>query len=152
MIVLSVATGVVIAILTMILCNWFDESVFEVRRNMLIVGIVVGVINFFAPKVPAWAALILLAIMLCLQLFLVYYWRVNGSNAKEILVISLMEGLISLTGTACAVRIWDLISIKWLGTIISSLPLMVAVVSIGYFIADALSFHQTLERGVSDED
>ena len=155
MIILSVALAVVLAILVMILCNWFDEPVAEVRRNMLILGISVGAINFLAPKVPAWVALLLLVIMLSLQAFLVFYWRINGSNAKEILVISLMDGLISLTATACAVRIWDLTNIKWLGTIIGSLPLMVAVISVGYFIADAIQFHQVLqnlEGGDRDEE
>lgn len=152
MILLCIVLGAVIFTLLGILSKWFEEPKSLGTKKAAIGGIVVAIASYLAPKVPAGIAMLLLILMLATMGYMVYYWMENGSTVKELTLISGIDTMFHLVALSCAARIWDLTSWKWLSHFVTWLPTATLVISIGFFIANMIWFHESLERGDFNEE
>ena len=145
MLLLCIVLGAVIFTLLGILFKWFDEP--KKLKEKIAMSVIIAIVGYLAPKVPAEVAMLLLVVVLAAMGCMVYYWMENGSAAKELILISVIDTLFHLVALSCAARIWDLTSWRWLGHFVTWLPTATLVISIGFFIANMIWFHESLERG-----
>ena len=115
-------------------------------------GLGAGVIHGSAPRVPALLAMFYLLIILCFMFYMAALWSYNGSTVKEMIAFVLTDFLFMWTGIAAADGILDLTSIKWVIGLITALPKVALVLSIGFFIYDRISFRERLRDGKVDPE
>ena len=122
----------------------FGEK-FRVRiTQALVCGISCGVITALSPKISPYVAMFFLIAVLMLMAYIVQWWTSNGSTIKELIVVSLADLLIMLSGQSAAARILDITSIKWIVAVIKILPTLAFILSIGYFISNMRYFKKWL--------
>ena len=129
----------------------------EMRMNFRVVqalalGLGAGAIHGSAPRVPAWLAMIYLAMILFFMALMAVWWSYNGSAIKEMIVFILTDSLLMWTGMAAADRVLDLTSSWWVTGLVRALPKVALVLSIGFFIYDMISFREDLRNGKIDPD
>lgn len=143
---LSIILGLVVGVVIGALALRFEESMRWAVIKSVIAGVLIMISNIIVSKIPAILALMVTLVLFAMMGYLVYWWKKQGSNFKELMLISLADMLIALVAKAGAVRIRDLISTGWLIATIESLPLLIFVLSITFFIADAVWFRIKLEE------
>ena len=140
----------VIFILVFIAGGMLEQSTKFRTVQALALGLGAGAIHGSAPAVPAWLAMIYLAIVLFFMVLMAIWWSYNGSSVKEMIVFILTDILLMWTGMAAADRILDLASSKWVIGLITALPKVALILSVGFFIYDRISFKEDLKNGKID--
>ena len=110
----------------------------------LAIGAIVGAINYVTPKLGnnfAGVAIVLMIIMLALSAGLMYWFHLGGSNAKEVIAMSLLALLFYWTTKSTAAMAVTVCKAKFWRLFINVLPEVVFSGSVGFFIVDALFFN-----------
>ena len=115
-------------------------------------GIFCGLLVAIAPKIPPVIALVFMVADLMLMVMIILWWNVNGSTVKELILVSIIDFFLMLAGSSAAARIMDLTSIKWVVGLIRALPLVLFVLSVGFFIMNMIYFKEWLESEEFDPD
>lgn len=142
----SLILGVVVFCLMLSVSKRFGAEKKEAMRNAGIGGLAIALVNFSAPKVPSIVGMILYFVIAACSAYLVIWWTEDGSTVKELIHFIVIGLLLSITGTACLVRIKDFCSISLLNEIVSTIPAVVFILSTGYMIADMIWFHDELQK------
>lgn len=148
----SLIMGIIIGCLMWWLENDFSLSIERTIMNSLTLAAIVMLVNWLVPMLPAVVALLILLIVLAVMALLVLHWREYGNSAKQLVILSIVDGILCWEAGICAAKIWDLTQIKWIGVAITSIPIMLLVLSIGYFIVDAIKFQYVLRGGNANEE
>ncbi len=106
-------------------------------------GVIVGVINYSIPKLGSangWLALVFMALLIALQVSLLTYWRKNGSNIREAVPFVLLTVLLFFIMSSTAWAISMLVISKFVTSLITTIPAVVLVASLGFIVVDLLYF------------
>lgn len=148
---MTTIVGVLIGFVTAMICSTIsryfeEEDTKKVATRATTIGILYAVIYATVGKTPAWLAMIMLIISFAVMGYLIYWWNQEGSTVKELVVFILLNVLI-LWGLAmpAAAAIRDITQIGWVIAVVESLPKMLFIVSVGYFIANMIWFRQELD-------
>ena len=87
-----------------------------------------------------------------MMLYLVFWWRENGSALIELLDVGLVDLLLALVGCSAAARIVDITSARVAVGIVRVLPLIAFIISVGYFITNMIIFKEWLDSEEFDPD
>lgn len=117
----------------------------------VVCGFAVAIFYYYADKLSAPLALVMMAAMLALMVYLILWWKDEASNVKELIVFVLLDSLLSLVAKSLAMRSYDIFSARWLIGIFTALPTMMLLVSLGIFIADMIWFRERLKGGGLNE-
>ena len=115
-------------------------------------GIVCGLVTMLSPKVFPVIAMIFLIAILMLMVYVIFWWRINGSTVKELIIVSLADLMMMLTGQSAAARILDITSIRWIAGVIKVLPTVAFILSVGFFISNMIYWKGFLESDDFDPD
>ena len=144
--ILSLIVTLVVAALIFSNCKRFGEGKEVILVKVIIYGLLSGVINFLAPKVPIFIAVpFFYVIVLALMGYLIYWWHQEGSNVPELLTHSGIMFILMLIGKSAAARVIDTNLPRGLIGVLNGAPLMLFVVGVGFFAADAIWFNLELE-------
>ncbi len=118
------------------------------------IGAMVGAINYFVPRLSTalWLVPIFLLVMIALYIYLIYWWHREGSEWSEMIPFIILTILLFWTTKAAAMMttaLWD--NVFWTSVFLT-LPLLMVVASIGFFIIDALYFCYKEKYAVGDDD
>ena len=118
---------------------------FRLRMTQsLTYGIVCGLVCALAPKVYPVIAMIFLLCILALMIYICFWWKINGSTWKELIIVSLLDLMVMLTGQSAAARILDITSVRFIVGFVKVLPVMGFILSVGFFIANKICFTEWL--------
>ena len=125
----------------------------------LIGAAVAAFVNANAAKVaPLTAVAIFLPLIIVLMIALDIWWAKDGSTVWEMIYFIVLDIVLTLVGTAAACRIFDLTSVPWIQGAVRVVPLIVAILSVAFYISNYISFRDYLnsegfdeERGKEDE-
>lgn len=109
----------------------------------LIIGAAIGAVNFLSPKATGgmlWLAPVLLAVALAVTVYLVWWWSEEGSDIKELIPFVLLTLIIYPTTMSAAVMTASLCEASWLATLTQKLPLIAAVGSGAFYLANLCFF------------
>ena len=113
-------------------------------------GLIIGLINFYSPVVAkgaTWIAPLFLAAMLCVSAVLLVWWHKEGSDFVEMIPILVLTVLVFFTSKAAASATTVLIGSKFFRSIVMTLPLLLLVGSIGFYLIDLFQFRMEYGRG-----
>lgn len=146
MIFLSVIIGGAVGFLIYKASELFDEPKSLGIKKAGLGGLLVVFIATLAPKVPFFLGPVLTLIVFTMMGYVLYWWRQNGSNFKEMIIFVLIDLFLMLLANAAIVRTHGVIKIQWVNGLIESIPQVFFLMSIGYFVANMIWFHERLER------
>jgi len=110
----------------------------------LVIGLVVGLVNYFAPKVSGaiWLAPIFLIAMLAVSGYLIWWWKKEGNDWRELIAFVVLTVLIYFTIMSAAAMTTGIEMHPFLVSLILLLPKLVLISSIGFFLADMCFFNR----------
>ena len=123
----------------------------------LCVGLIVGALHYFTPKLSAalWLAPVFLAVMVAWYIYLMYWWHRDGSEWIEVIpfVVLAVVSFFTMRATAMATAaLWN--SAFWT-SVVATIPWLFIMATIGFIIIDAFYFRYRemyeAEDGDSDE-
>ena len=106
-------------------------------------GVIVGVVNYTAPKLGmtnGWLAPVFMALLIVLQVGLLAYWRKNGGCTREAVPFVLLTVLLFFTMSSAAWATSVLTTSKFVTSLITVIPAVMLTASIGFIIIDLLYF------------
>lgn len=144
-VIIGVLVGFVVGAICLTISNYFEEE--NSKEIMIRAGVaflLYIIVYATIGKAPAWLAMIMLLIPLAMMGYLIYWWYQEGSTVKELIAFMLLDVLI-LWGLAmpAAASILD-ITQGWVAAIVMSLPKIVFIVSVGFFIANMIWFKEEM--------
>ena len=130
-----------------------DESWVDGLFAPALVGAMVGLINYFAPRFypgsgVAFLAPISLTLMVGLFVYLIYWWHEEGSSFREMLPFIVMVVIGYFTMKSTALMTATLFDNSFGISLIMVIPDVLLVLSIGFFITNLFYFRYK-ERGES---
>lgn len=115
-------------------------------------GVIVGVVNYCSPivaKSAAWLGLVFLVVMLGVSVVLMMWWHKEGSDFIEMIPILVLTVLVFFTTKAAASAATALITGGFFKSVIMTIPTLMLVGSIGFYLYDLFEFRS--EFGVGRE-
>lgn len=106
-------------------------------------GLIVGLINFFAPVVEKnapWIAWLFLGVMFLVSAVLILWWHKEGSNFIEMIPILVLTVFVFFTTKAAASAASSILPGDFLKSLVMILPMLVMVGSIGFYLVDLFQF------------
>ena len=115
-------------------------------------GVVIGVVNYFTPKLMSpWLAGLFVAIMIAYYVYLVWWWLDDDASWREagLFVLLAVMPFFTMKATVMALAAnWD--SAFWT-SLVSKIPMLILVATIGYFVIDALYLISKGKMGAAKE-
>lgn len=153
---MSTISGIIVAVVVACLMNSaskrFGEK-FRIRMTeSLVFGIGTGLVVAAAPKVSAIFAMVLLAPIIAMMVYLLLWWDMNGSTVVELITVAAVDIFLMLAGSSAAARILDLASTKWVVGLIRAIPTTIFLLSIGFYIFNMMVFREWLNSEEYDPD
>jgi|GEM_PF-1266438 len=110
----------------------------------LVIGLVVGLVNYFAPKVSGaiWLAPIFLIAMLAVSGYLIWWWKKEGNDWRELIAFVVLTVPIYFTTMSAAAMTTGIEMHPFLASLILLLPKLVLIGSIGFFLANMCFFNR----------
>ena len=108
-------------------------------------GVVAGLFTALSPKVPGWVAMVFLLVELMIMVYIVLWWKMNGSTISELINVTLIDLLLMLTGLSSAARILSITDNRYVVGIVRALPIVAFIISLGIFIVDMVVWSEMKE-------
>lgn len=143
---ISVVLGLVVGAAVFTLSLRFEEEVSDAVMKAVVAGIWLMITNILASKAPPVASVLLAFLLFAVEGYMIYWWKKEGSDVRELLLAAVIDLLITLTAQAGIVRIRDITTVRWVISWFESMPLMIFVVSLAFFIADMFWFRDKLRK------
>ena len=104
----------------------------------ILAGVIVGVALYLATttELAVLSLIVLIAANVCFCL----WWKRDGNRPKEIVPFIILAVLIWLSAESAAWKVTSFINSTFLTSVITMLPTLMLVISIGFFVVDLLCF------------
>lgn len=153
---MSTISGIIVAIVVASLMNAASKRFGEKFRlritESFVFGIGTGLVVALAPKVPAFFAMVFLAPIIAMMVYLLLWWKLNGSTVVELITVSAVEVFLILAGSSAAARILDLASTRWVVGLVRAIPSTIGLLSIGFFVFNMMVFREWLNSEEFDPE
>ena len=109
-----------------------------------IAGTLVGIINHMVPTFQgglAFLAPIAFIVMIAMTGYLMYWWRLEGSNFREMVPMIILAVLFFFTTKAATIMTAALVGALFLVTLMWIIPRLVLITSIGYFVTSLFYYY-----------
>lgn len=141
----AVAMMILVAYFVMTASALFDETPGKVVMNVFVTTIPVGFCFYWATGVfPVWGV-ILGALTCVVMIYMMVWWAQEGSSIKEFLLFVVIDFLLASIAASGIARIHDLTEARWLIGLLTAIPWILLVMSIGYFLFDIIKFKEDLK-------
>lgn len=117
-------------------------------------GVIIWVIYYFSTRMAtgsAWPGLlflfIFLFVMLGVSVILMAWWHVEGSNFIEMLPILALTVVVFLTTRTVTAAMADLIHNEFFSSVMNTIPTLVLIGSIGWYLYDLFMYRCRVDRG-----
>ena len=145
----SITLGVTVGFLTLLLSQKFFEEKLELgMKRALIVGVGVIIINFTTIKAPAVLAVLFLPVMITMMIYMIGWWAEEGTTFKQLIMFVAIDLILALVLNNTAMRVRDIVRIKWLTAITDCVFAVAMILSVGFMLAEMIWF----QEAISDED
>ena len=111
--------------------------------NSIALGVIVGAVNFFTPKLSVeslFMAPVFLAVMIFYHVYLITWWKIEGSELSEVLTFVIMVVLVFRTTETTAIATTGLWDNPFWTSVVTTVPWILGVATIGYFLFNACRF------------
>lgn len=153
---LSTISGIIVAIIVFCLMCSASRKFGETTRYRLFesvfFGLFTGLFTALSPKVPGWVAMVFLLVELMMMVYIVLWWKMNGSTISELINVTLIDLLLMLTGLSSAARILSITDNRYVVGIVRALPIVAFIISLGIFIVDMVIWNEMKESEDFDPD
>ena len=120
----------------------------QIRISGLIIGVIagtlIGIVNHLVPTFQGslgFLAPIAFIVMIAMTGYLMYWWRLEGSNFREMVPMIILAVLFFFTTKAAAIMTAALVSALFLVTLLWLIPRLVLITSIGYFVTSLFYYY-----------
>lgn len=119
-----------------------------------IIAAVVGFVNYLTPKLGdiLWLAPIFFIAMLAVSAYLIWWWSKEGSSFKEMIPFLLLLVPVYFTTMAAAAMTTGLVKNGTFAAILMAIPAVVAIGSLGFYVANLFFFNKEEAEVAEDED
>lgn len=152
----STISGFIVAIVVFCLIWSASRKFGETLRFRLFesvaFGVATGLFTALSPKVPGWVAMVFLLVELMMMVYIVLWWKMNGSTISELINVTLIDLLLMLTGLSSAARILSITDNRYVVGIVRALPIVAFIISLGIFIVDMVVWSEMKESEDFDPD
>jgi uncharacterized membrane protein YgcG len=104
----------------------------------IVIGLAVGIINYFSPMAATWLTVLFVVVMAILFAGLAYEWRKNGATLREMvpfLILSLLFYLVMKTAASTVA-----LGMPEIAELMMVLPKIILVLIVAFFFVDYLFF------------
>ncbi len=141
----AVAMMILVAYFVMTASALFEQNPGKVVMNVFVTTIPIGFCFYWAAGAfPAWGV-ILGALCCAVMIYMIVWWSQEGSAIKEFLLFVVIDCLLAFIGESGIARITDLAESRWVIGLLTAIPWIILVMSIGYFLFDIIKFKEELK-------
>lgn len=147
LLVFSLILGAVVTALVVSISSRFEEPMIQMGVKAGVAALLTIIFFATASKVPIIVAMLFLIVALAMMGYMIWWWIEDGSTVRELVSFILVDFLLMLIAKALAIRVLDTVIPRWIAGIITALPSVVFVVSVGLFIANMIWFREITLKG-----
>lgn len=143
-IVSGIITGIVMFFLLLAAGRRFGERPLIRRVRAVALAVMIGIVTAFSPKVSTFLAMIFLLAMVVGVIYFVAWWSMEGSEIRELIIFGIIDGIWAASAESAAVRILDMTEIGWVIGIVRAVPLIMLLLSFGFFIFNMICWREEI--------
>ena len=129
--------------------GFFGSITDEAWTKAIILGLLVGAVSYFTPKLPVFFSLIFFVIMIGVLIYLMRWWKRDGSTVKEMIPFVLLAILSTIVLAQTTAMLASALRGTFWAALLPAIPTVMLIITIGYFIVSML-FYMYDESGHKD--